>query len=38
MIYAGIDVAKEKHDCIIANSDGEILFQSLYIPQQSYGL
>lgn len=25
MIYVGIDVAKEKHDCIIINSDGEIL-------------
>ena len=25
MIYVGIDVAKEKHDCCITNSDGEIL-------------
>jgi hypothetical protein len=22
MIYVGIDVAKEKHDCFITNSDG----------------
>lgn len=27
MIYAGIDVAKEKHDCYITNSEGEQLFQ-----------
>lgn len=26
MIYAGIDVAKNKHDCFITNSDGEVLF------------
>ena len=25
MIYVGIDVAKDKHDCYIVNSDGEIL-------------
>lgn len=25
MIYIGIDVAKDKHDCFIINSDGEIL-------------
>ena len=25
MIYVGIDVAKDKHDCCITNSDGEIL-------------
>lgn len=25
MIYVGIDVAKEKHDCFIINSEGEIL-------------
>ena len=23
MIYVGIDVAKDKHDCFITNSDGE---------------
>ena len=25
MIFVGIDVAKNKHDCFIINSDGEIL-------------
>lgn len=25
MIYVGIDVAKDKHDCCISNSDGEIV-------------
>ena len=25
MIYIGIDVAKDKHDCFIINSDGEVL-------------
>lgn len=25
MIYVGIDVAKDKHDCIIVNSEGEVL-------------
>ena len=23
MIYVGIDVAKDKHDCFITNSDGD---------------
>jgi len=27
MIYVGIDVAKDKHNCFIMNSDGEVLFQ-----------
>ncbi len=26
MIYVGIDIAKDKHDCFITNSDGEALF------------
>lgn len=26
MIYVGIDIAKEKHDCCITNEDGEVLF------------
>jgi len=26
MIYAGIDVAKDKHDCLIVDSDGVVLF------------
>ena len=25
MIYVGIDVSKDKHDCYIVNSDGEVL-------------
>ena len=25
MIYAGIDVAKDEHDCFIADSDGVVL-------------
>lgn len=32
MIYAGIDVAKDKHDCFITNSDGEVLFKAFTIP------
>ena len=32
MIYVGIDVAKDKHDCFIINSDGEVLFQAFTIP------
>ena len=31
MIYVGIDVAKDKHDCFITNSDGEVLFKSFTI-------
>ena len=32
MIYVGIDVAKDKHDCFIASSDGEVLFKPFTIP------
>ena len=28
MIYVGIELAKDKHDCFIVNSDGEILFMN----------
>jgi transposase len=28
MIYVGIDIAKDKHDCLITNSDGKVLFDS----------
>ena len=28
MILVGIDVAKDKHDCFICNSDGEVLFRA----------
>lgn len=37
MIYAGIDVAKDKHDCFITNSDGEILFKSFTISNNREG-
>ena len=37
MIYVGIDVAKDKHDCFITNSDGEVLFQSFTIPNNREG-
>ena len=37
MIYAGIDVAKDKHDCLIVDSDGVILFQTFTIPNNRKG-
>ena len=37
MIYAGIDVAKDKHDCFITNSDCEVLFQAFTIPNNRDG-
>ncbi len=37
MIYIGIDVAKDKHDCFITNSDGEVLFKSFTIPNNREG-
>ncbi len=37
MIYVGIDVAKDKHDCFITNSDGESLFKSFIIPNNREG-
>ena len=37
MIYVGIDVAKDKHDCFICNSDGEILFNAFTIPNTMEG-
>ena len=37
MIYVGIDVAKDKHDCFITNSDGEILFQVFTIQNNRDG-
>ena len=37
MIYVGIDVAKDKHDCFIANSDGEVLFKSFTISNNREG-
>lgn len=32
MIYVGIDVAKDKHDCFIVNSDGEVIKDVFTIP------
>lgn len=37
MIYVGIDVAKDKHDCLITNSDGEILFPVFTISNDLIG-
>lgn len=37
MIYVGIDVAKDKHYCFISNSDGEVLFKALTIPNSLDG-
>ena len=37
MIYVGIDVAKNKHDCFVTNSDGAVLFKSFTIPNNREG-
>ena len=37
MILVGIDVSKDKHDCFIMNSDGEIFFDSFTILNNSAG-
>lgn len=37
MIFVGIDVAKNKHDCFITNSDGEVLFKSFTISNNLLG-
>ena len=37
MIYVGIDVAKDKHDCFITDSDGEVLFKSFSISNNRDG-
>ena len=37
MIYVGIDVAKDKHDCFIANSDGEVLYDVFTIQNNMDG-
>ena len=37
MIYVGIDVAKDKHDCFITNSDGEVLFPAFTIQNNRNG-
>ena len=37
MIYVGIDVAKDKHDCVITNSDGEVLAKAFSFPNNLEG-
>lgn len=37
MIYVGIDIAKDKHDCFIVNSDGEVLFDVFTIQNNMVG-
>ena len=37
MIYVGIDVAKDKHDCFITNSDGEVLFNAFTVANNRDG-
>ena len=37
MVYVGIDVAKDKHDCYIINSDGEVLAEVFTISNDQDG-
>ena len=37
MIFVGIDVAKDKHDCFAMNSDGEILIENFTFQNNSDG-
>ena len=37
MIYVGIDVAKDKHDCFVTNSNGEVLFKPFTISNTREG-
>lgn len=37
MVYVGIDVAKDKHDCFVTNSDGEVLFKPFTIANNREG-
>ena len=37
MIYVGIDIAKDKHDCFITNSEGEALFNVFTISNNMDG-
>lgn len=37
MLYVGIDVAKDKHDCFAMNSDGEILIENFTFRNNSDG-
>lgn len=37
MVYVGIDVAKDKHDCFIVNSGGEVLYDVFTIQNDMDG-
>ena len=37
MFYVGIDVAKDKHDCCILSSDGEIIYPPFTISNNTFG-
>ena len=37
MICVGIDVAKDKHDCFIISSEGEVLADVFTIPNNAEG-
>lgn len=37
MIFVGIDVAKDKHDCFIINSEGEVLFNAFTVSNNKPG-
>jgi transposase len=37
MVYVGIDIAKDKHDCFITNSEGEVLFDVFTIQNNMDG-
>ena len=37
MIVVGIDVAKDKHDCFVMNSEGEVLFNAFVIQNNREG-
>lgn len=37
MVYVGIDIAKDKHDCFIVNSDGEVLYDVFTVQNNMDG-
>lgn len=37
MIYVGIDIAKDKHDCFTISSEGEVLFDVFTIQNNIDG-
>lgn len=37
MVYVGIDVAKDKHDCFIVNSEGTVLYDVFTIQNNADG-